>query len=153
MKIRVNKHILILFLYFIYVKGNFTQEAELMRSDYEKRVERTLKLLREVMRRADRIVWRCDPPKYLKGENYDEVTRLLQGFVENEVDMNDEETCRENCGFYQSTKSQGCFKDLYCSRQPRCSGKLYHCTYIDSDMWICPAVSLENKNPLGNEII
>ncbi|XP_017481311.1 PREDICTED: uncharacterized protein LOC108370494 isoform X1 [Rhagoletis zephyria] len=123
----------------IYGKGNFTQEVDLMRMDFEKRTERTLKLLREVMRRADRIVWRCDPAKFVRGKNYDEVTRLLQGYIENEVDLNKEETCRETCDFYQSTRSEGCFKDLYCARQPRCSGKLYHCTFVDSDMWVCPA--------------
>ncbi|XP_014085940.3 uncharacterized protein orion isoform X2 [Bactrocera oleae] len=123
----------------IYGKGNFSQEVELMRMDYVKRTERALKLLREVMRRADRILWRCDPKKFEQGKNYDEVTRLLQGYIENEVDLNKEETCRENCAFYQSTRSEGCFKDLYCARQPRCSGKLYHCTYVDADMWVCPA--------------
>ncbi|XP_054731039.1 uncharacterized protein LOC129239524 isoform X1 [Anastrepha obliqua] len=123
----------------IYGKGNYTEEVNLTRMDYEKRTGRTLKLLREVMRRADRIVWRCDPAKFIRGKNYDEVTRLLQGYIENEVDLNKEETCRETCDFYQSTRSEGCFKDLYCARQPRCSGKVYHCTFVDSDMWVCPA--------------
>ncbi|XP_004527139.1 uncharacterized protein LOC101457975 isoform X2 [Ceratitis capitata] len=123
----------------IYGKGNFSQEVELARMEYEKRTGRSLKLLREVMRRADRILWRCDPNKFVQGQNYDEVTRLLQGYIENEVDLNKEETCRETCDFYQSTRSEGCFKDLYCSRQPRCSGKLYHCTFVDSDMSVCPA--------------
>ncbi|XP_017029168.1 uncharacterized protein orion isoform X2 [Drosophila kikkawai] len=123
----------------VYGKGNFTQEAELMRMDYEKRTERTLKLLKDVMLRADRIVYRCDPDKYVKGVNYDEVTRLLQGYIENEVDLNNEETCRETCSFYQSTRSEGCFKDLYCARQPRCSGRLYNCQFVDSDMWVCPS--------------
>ncbi|XP_017113092.1 uncharacterized protein LOC108136442 isoform X1 [Drosophila elegans] len=123
----------------VYGKGNYTQEAELMRSDYEKRTERTLKLLKDVMLRADRIVYRCDPGKHVKGVTYDEVTRLLQGYIENEVDLNNEETCRETCSFYQSTRSEGCFKELYCARQPRCSGRLYDCQFVDSDMWVCPS--------------
>ncbi|XP_017056016.1 uncharacterized protein LOC108097935 isoform X1 [Drosophila ficusphila] len=123
----------------VYGKGNYTQEAELMRSDYEKRTERTLKLLKDVMLRADRIVYRCDPPKHIRGVTYDEVTRLLQGYIENEVDLNNEETCRETCAFYQSTRSEGCFKELYCARQPRCSGRLYNCQFVDSDMWVCPS--------------
>ncbi|XP_016923096.2 uncharacterized protein orion isoform X1 [Drosophila suzukii] len=123
----------------VYGKGNYTQEAELMRSDYEKRTERTLKVLKDVMLRADRIVYRCDPAKHVPGVTYDEVTRLLQGYIENEVDLNNEETCRETCGFYQSTRSEGCFKDLYCSRQPKCTGRLYNCQFVDSDMWVCPS--------------
>lgn len=62
----------------VYGKGNYTQEAELMRNDYQKRTERTLKLLKDVMLRADRIVYRCDPPKHIAKVTYDEVTRLLQ---------------------------------------------------------------------------
>ncbi|KAH8281295.1 hypothetical protein KR018_008287 [Drosophila ironensis] len=123
----------------VYGKGNFTQEAELMRSDYEKRTERTLKLLKDVMLRADRIVYRCDPPKHIAKVTYDEVTRLLQGYVENEVDLNNEETCRETCDFYQATRTEGCFKEKWCARQPRCSGRVYNCQFIDSDMWVCPS--------------
>lgn len=123
----------------VYGRGNFSQEAELMRRDYEKRTERTLKLLKEVMRRSDRILWRCDPPKHIPNVTYDEVTRLLQGYIENEVDLNTDETCRETCSYYQSTRSEGCFKELFCARQPRCSGRLYNCQYVDSDMWVCPS--------------
>ncbi|XP_017139529.1 uncharacterized protein LOC108153940 isoform X1 [Drosophila miranda] len=143
----------------VYGKGNFTQEAELMRTDYERRTERTLKLLKDVMTRADRIVWRCDPKKHEAGVTYDEVTRLLQGYIENEVDLNNEETCRETCSFYQSTRSEGCYKDLYCARQPRCSGRLYDCQFVDSDMWVCPSpknstrryeyIEYENGRTLG----
>ncbi|XP_017092961.2 uncharacterized protein orion isoform X1 [Drosophila bipectinata] len=123
----------------VYGKGNYTQEAELMRNDYEKRTERTLKLLKDVMLRADRIVYRCDPPKHIPKVTYDEVTRLLQGYVENEVDLNNEETCRETCDYYQSTRAEGCFKEKYCARQQRCSGRIYNCQFIDSDMWVCPS--------------
>ncbi|XP_034489780.1 uncharacterized protein LOC117793546 isoform X2 [Drosophila innubila] len=123
----------------VYGKGNFSKEAEIMRRDYEKRTERAVNLLKEVMRRADRIVWRCDPTKHVSKVTYDEVTRLLQGYIENEVDLNGDETCRETCSYYQSTRSEGCFKDKYCARQPKCSGRLYNCQYIDSDMWVCPS--------------
>ncbi|KAH8396025.1 hypothetical protein KR222_001909 [Zaprionus bogoriensis] len=129
----------------VYGRGNFSQEAELMRRDYEKRTERTLKVLREVMRRSDRTLWRCDPDKHIANVTYDEVTRLLQGYIENEVDMNTDETCRETCGYYQSTRSEGCFKDLYCARQPKCTGRLYNCQYVDSDMWVCPATQSSTR--------
>ncbi|XP_023032660.1 uncharacterized protein LOC6644823 isoform X1 [Drosophila willistoni] len=143
----------------VYGKGNYTQEAELMRQNYEKRTERTLKPLREVMRRADRIVWRCDPPKHKAAVTYDEITRLLQGYIENEVDLNTDETCRETCSFYQATRSEGCFKELFCARQPKCSGRLFDCQFVDSDMWVCPSaqnstrryeyVEYENGRVLG----
>ncbi|CAD7090027.1 unnamed protein product [Hermetia illucens] len=143
----------------IYDKGNFTDEAKLMRADFEKRSIESQEMVKQVMQRADRVLWTCDPPVYVKGETYDEVTRLLQGYIENEVDMNPDHTCRENCGYYVESKSHGCFKDLYCSRQPRCNGKILSCTYVDSDMWICPAsekstrryeyITYENGRSLG----
>lgn len=76
------------------------------------------------------------------GITFDQVTRLLQGYVENEVDMNPDGTCRENCGFYTLAKHHNCFKDQYCSKQKACSGRILNCGYIDSDMWVCPAVSI-----------
>ncbi|XP_075158797.1 uncharacterized protein LOC142232004 isoform X2 [Haematobia irritans] len=121
----------------VYGKGNFTQEAELMRKDFEKRTDKTVRLLRDVMKRADRIVWRCDPDKYVLGQNYDEVTRLLQGYIENEVDMNYNRECWQTCEDYTSTKNEGCFKDKFCARQERCSGNIHSCRRFDSDMFIC----------------
>ncbi|XP_030378227.1 uncharacterized protein LOC115626861 isoform X2 [Scaptodrosophila lebanonensis] len=145
----------------VYGKGNFTQEAELMRNDYERRTERTLKLLQEVMRRSARIVWRCDPEPqhHVLGQTYDEVTRLLQGFIENEVDLNSDETCRETCSYYQNTRTESCFKEKFCARQPGCKGRLYNCQFVQSDMWVCQAplnstrryeyVEYENGSVLG----
>ena len=112
-----------------------------MRNDYEKRTQKTVRLLREVMNRADRIVWRCDPEKYILGQTYEEVTRLMQGYIENEVDMNYNRECWKTCGDYESTKNEGCFKDKFCARQERCSGHIHNCNYVDSDMTICPSVS------------
>lgn len=123
-----------------YGKGNYTKESELMRQSFEERAARTQALLRKVMLRADRQVWRCDPTQHVEGTTYVAVTRLLQGYIENEVDMNADRTCRENCAQYTLTESFGCFKDQYCSKQPKCAGKILNCQYIDSDMWICPAV-------------
>uniref|UniRef100_A0ABK9ND08 Uncharacterized protein n=1 Tax=Glossina morsitans morsitans TaxID=37546 RepID=A0ABK9ND08_GLOMM len=121
----------------IYGKGNFTQESELMREGYHQRTERTVRLLREVMNRADRIVWRCDPQTYKLGQTYEEVTRLIQGYIENEVDMNHNTECWRTCADYEFAKSEGCFKDKFCARQERCTGHIHNCRYVDSDMFIC----------------
>lgn len=98
--------------------------------------------MQKVMERADRSVWRCDPRHHIEGETYITVTRLLQGYIENEVDMNNDNTCRENCQAYQFTETYSCYKELFCARQPKCSGKLLNCQFFDSDMWICPSVSI-----------
>lgn len=74
------------------------------------------------------------------------MTKLLQGYIENEVDMNSDGTCRDNCAYYNVAENHGCFKDKYCSKQPRCGGRILECRYIDSDMWICPSVSYFNNH-------
>ncbi|KAJ8969231.1 hypothetical protein NQ317_002186 [Molorchus minor] len=98
---------------------------------------------------------------YGQGETYEEITQLLQGYVQNEVDLNSEGTCRENCAEYTYTRSHGCFKNLYCRQQRRCNGKIISCKYVDSDMWICPAnpfsgrryeyIEYENGRVLGRK--
>uniref|UniRef100_U5EP73 Putative secreted protein n=1 Tax=Corethrella appendiculata TaxID=1370023 RepID=U5EP73_9DIPT len=128
-----------------YGKGNFTKESELMRNNFEDRIEKTQAILQKVMERSDRDIWRCDPNKFIENENYLQITRLLQGYIENEVDMNSDSTCRENCGAYPVADIHGCYQDLYCAKQPKCTGKLYDCMYEDSDMWICPASSKSNR--------
>jgi hypothetical protein len=31
-----------------------------------------------------------------------------------------------------------CFKDKFCSQQPRCdNGRLYDCSFYDADAWVC----------------
>lgn len=115
-----------------------------MRERFNERTLRTQELLRKVMERTDRSVWRCDPSNHVEGETFIAITRLLQGYIENEVDMNTDNTCRENCAAYSFTESYGCYKDLYCARQQRCAGKLINCQFVDSDMSICPAVSILN---------
>lgn len=119
-----------------------------MHQSFLDRTAKTQELLRHVMSLADRIVWRCDPSQHVEGETYLAVTRLLQGFIENEVDMNNDGTCKENCAAYQFAENQGCFKDLYCAKQPKCTGKLLNCQFVDSDMWICPSVSKVNVTSL-----
>ncbi|XP_055682552.1 uncharacterized protein LOC129789617 isoform X1 [Lutzomyia longipalpis] len=142
-------------------KGNYTQEAQLMRQRFENRTERTQELVKRVMERSELSVWRCDPDVHVEGETYEQFTRLLQGYIENEVDMNTDGTCKENCAAYTFTESHGCFKDLYCAQQPQCKGKIINCTYVDSDMWICPSklhtnrryeyIRYENGRVLGEE--
>jgi len=68
------------------------------------------------------------------------LNQLFQGFIVNEVDLNSDNTCRENCAYYQYTKSYGCFHNLFCAQQRQCNGKILHCEYIDSDMRVCPTV-------------
>ncbi|XP_013164309.1 PREDICTED: uncharacterized protein LOC106115465 isoform X3 [Papilio xuthus] len=129
----------------IYGKGNFTQEASLTRQRYGERSARTATAAKAALAMARRDVYRCDPPVHKEGETYAEVTRLLQGYIENEVDMNTEGTCRDNCAYYTLAERHDCFKDQFCSRQETCNGRIINCQYIDSDMNVCQASGRNNK--------
>lgn len=91
------------------------------------------------MQKADRLVWRCDPQQHIEGKTYEEVTRLLQGYIENEVDMSSSRDCMQSCAAYGRTKNEGCYMEQFCARQERCSGQIHDCYYPGS-MKACPSV-------------
>ncbi|KAG8292097.1 uncharacterized protein LOC124366309 isoform X2 [Homalodisca vitripennis] len=146
----------------VYGKGNFTLESELMRERYLERMAEQAISLKEALSNADAAYWRCDPKHHVEGETYAQLTRLLQGYIQNEVDLNSQQTCRENCGYYQVTKQHGCYENNFCARQRGCNGDIVECQYIDSDMWVCQAdptlsrrrydwIEFENGRVLGNK--
>ncbi|KAH8312106.1 hypothetical protein KR044_009409 [Drosophila immigrans] len=117
--------------------GNYTEETDLLRLNYEKRTEHALNVLRTEMLQADRNFWRCDPPHHVSKVTYDEVTRLLQGYIENEDGLNADRTCKRTCDAYQDTRVSGCISDSFCGTQPPCTGRVHSCRFIDSKMWVC----------------
>ncbi|XP_004925383.1 uncharacterized protein LOC101735738 isoform X3 [Bombyx mori] len=144
----------------LYGKGNFSQEASLTRERYGQRTTQAANVVRGVLSSASRDLYRCDPIQHEEGKTYDQVTRLLQGYIENEVDMNPQGTCQENCGYYTLTQRYGCYDDQLCTQQKTCGGRIINCQYIDSDMWVCPSgdskrrydwVTYENGRTLGQK--
>lgn len=129
----------------IYNKGNFTTEAKMLHDNYLERMSQQANALKESMKRADSSYWKCDPRIHEEGKTYTEVTKVLQGFLVNEVDLNKEVTCREDCPFYKYTKQYTCYKDNYCAKQPRCNGNVVGCEFVDSDMWVCQAPSSSTR--------
>ncbi|XP_061715652.1 uncharacterized protein LOC133523945 isoform X2 [Cydia pomonella] len=129
----------------IYGKGNYTEEASLTRQRYAERTEKTAAAAKAALAMSKRGVYRCDPAQHKEGETFAQVTRLLQGYIENEVDMNTDGTCRDNCAYYSLAERHGCFKELYCAKQRPCNGRILNCQYIDSDMWVCPAGRNSNR--------
>ncbi|XP_017025400.1 uncharacterized protein [Drosophila kikkawai] len=126
-------------------RTEFTVQQEMVREGFKRRMNRTRMLIKDQMSGADQTVWRCNPQRPKAGVTYDEVTRLLQGYIENEVDLSAEETCRHDCAYYQSTRNdKGCHGDEFCSKQPRCRGGLYNCQFVESDLKVCQ--SAENSH-------
>ncbi|XP_041563006.1 uncharacterized protein LOC108139448 isoform X2 [Drosophila elegans] len=126
-------------------QGGSIEDENRSRDAYKRRTPTTLPKIKQLMSRADRSVWRCDPREHEVRVTYEEVTRLLQGYIENEVDLNSDGSCSRGCAYYKSTKSEGCFDNKFCSEQPKCSGGVYDCRYVESNMKICQAASNQNR--------
>ncbi|XP_072747595.1 uncharacterized protein Orion isoform X2 [Anoplolepis gracilipes] len=130
----------------LYNEGNnFNEEIQTLKHQYSIRTSETLRAVKTAMAFAPRVLWRCDPSVHKLDETYTELKQLFQGYIVNEVDLNSDNTCKENCAYYAYTKVYGCYKDQFCAQQRRCNGKILHCEYIDSDMWICPSDKNSNR--------
>ena len=46
----------------------------------------------------------------MEEETFLQVKGFLQGYIENEVDMNEYGTCRAKCSEYTYAESKGCYK-------------------------------------------
>ncbi|XP_050451579.1 uncharacterized protein LOC126851539 isoform X1 [Cataglyphis hispanica] len=130
----------------LYNEGNnFNEEIQALKHQYAIRTFETLRAVKTAMAFAPRDLWRCDPSVHKLDETYTELKQLFQGYIVNEVDLNSDNTCKENCIYYTYTKVYGCYKDQFCAQQRRCNGKILHCEYIDSDMWVCPSDKNSNR--------
>jgi len=121
----------------IYEKGNFTVEAEAARERFQQQATEKMASIRAVLPSLSRQFHRCDPAQHSQGETYLELTKLLQGYIENEVDMNERGTCNSQCSAYSFTESRSCYQDLFCAKQPRCKGRIFDCQFFHADAWVC----------------
>ncbi|XP_053987379.1 uncharacterized protein LOC128880873 isoform X2 [Hylaeus volcanicus] len=119
--------------------SNFTDEMDLVTQQYATRTSETVRAVKTAMAFAPRDLWKCDARKQELDETYTKFIDLFQGYIVNEVDLNHESSCRQNCAYYSYAKVQGCYKDQYCAKQRQCNGKILECEYVDSDMWVCPS--------------
>ncbi|RXG53609.1 hypothetical protein Avbf_11082 [Armadillidium vulgare] len=77
--------------------------------------------------------------QHKEGETFVMITELLQGYIENEVDLNKKGTCGSTCKSYQHAVVEGCYlpDDQYCGKHRRCKGKVHDCTFFKSDAEVC----------------
>lgn len=75
---------------------------------------------------------------------YEQITNFLQGFIDNELNFNQEDTCSQNCEDYTKTKNVVCADKTMCTREKIhheatvCNGDIYDCTEIESnDLDVC----------------
>ena len=79
--------------------------------------------MKGVLPNMNREYWRCDPKQHQEGKTYVKMTELLQGVIENEVDLNNRASCKDKCSSYTVAETHGCFKGLFCAKQNRCKGR------------------------------
>lgn len=66
------------------------------------------------------------------------MTKFLQGFVDNEANLNPESSCSSQCNDYKQTKHFQCETGTLCDTEERddpnlrCNGILRECSEIDS---------------------
>lgn len=83
---------------------------------------------------------------------YHQITRFIQGYVDNEVNLNADHSCKQTCADYKNTKSYGCEEKTMCAEyahidqaSTRCTGTIYNCDYVDDDLTVCPVIILYIK--------
>lgn len=118
-------------------KGNFTVEAERAKSKFSTEAEEKLKKVEEILPSLSRRFRRCDPPSHVEGQTFLQVKGFLQGYIENEVDMNEWGSCKSQCSDYTYTEPKGCYKDMFCAKQKRCGGRIFDCEFYHADAWVC----------------
>lgn len=72
------------------------------------------------------------------------MTNFLQGYIDNELNFNVEDTCTNNCADYTKTKNIHCADKTMCAENQRqrdltvCNGDVYDCQEMDSiDIDVC----------------
>lgn len=145
-------HLHIWFLFHFPFSGNYRQTAQKLREEYLDRTHQTQDIARHFLEYSKRDIWRCDPNRYTVG-TYEEVTNFLQGYLDNEANLNPENSCQSTCEDYTVTENYGCFEDTYCALKPEkereraiCKGKIVNCEFLGSDLNVCSSVSLHIVN-------
>lgn len=81
-----------------------------------------------------------------------QVTKLLQGYVDNEVNLNESNDCKKKCNDYTLTKNYQCYNGSLCDparEDPfirKCNGNVVNCQFIEGDMKICPSANDRSRN-------
>lgn len=78
---------------------------------------------------------------------YPFVISNIQGYVDNEINLNADKSCRQTCSDFPITKNYGCSKDTLCEDYQhidqssiQCKGTIYNCDFVEDDLTICPVL-------------
>ncbi|KAK9746573.1 protein of unknown function (DUF4803) [Popillia japonica] len=144
----------------VHAGGYFSTESSLANEQIRYILQKLLQETIQVTGNLSRHYWKDDPVQYRKGENYLEISRLLQGYVINEKILNNGKSCYGKCETFKEVDIVKCHNDPFCRKQSRCGGKVYSCRSLETiDMQICLApagtsrrynyIEYANHNTLG----
>ncbi|KAG4078152.1 hypothetical protein HA402_002204 [Bradysia odoriphaga] len=129
----------------VYNIGNKIDEASVLRKRFIDQSKMLQKRVRELMGSAKRDIWKCDMAADFYDGKDNQVTHLLDGYIDNEVNLNNDNDCTQTCSDYKVAKNFGCFEGTYCEQQvqplARCRGTVVDCQFIDWDLEVCPSAS------------
>lgn len=78
---------------------------------------------------------------------YHQITRFIQGYVDNEVNLNQDASCKHTCSDHKQTKNFNCKSDTLCAENhidlasTKCNGTVLNCEFIGDDLTACPVSS------------
>lgn len=91
---------------------------------------------------------------------YHQITRFIQGYVDNEVNMNEDKSCKQTCSDYTNARSFGCAEKTMCSdyghideASIRCKGTIYNCDFVDDGVTVCPVINALARSNLAYFIV
>lgn len=121
--------------------------ATALRQKYVDRTHLVQQHVKTILENAKRETYKCDPNTWAIG-TYEQVTNFLQGYIDNEVNLNPVNDCKKSCPDYTYTEHYNCYNGTYCAQQPNekekemsiCRGKVLDCKFIGSDLNICKSV-------------
>lgn len=78
-----------------------------------------------------------------------QITNFLRGYIDNEINLNVHNSCDRSCSEYKTARQHGCYEGTFCDDRRKagrkdvtCSGQIFDCTFVESDMKICLSVSV-----------
>lgn len=77
-----------------------------------------------------------------------EVTNFIRGYIDNQINLNEEKSCWGTCSDYKFARNYDCDNRTFCYDQknvgeadPVCRGTIFDCGFIEEKMEVCPSVS------------
>lgn len=89
-------------------------------------------IAQNTLKDASRDIWAC----HVNRDNHASVTNFLQGFFDNELNFNTDDTCTKSCSDYTQTRNVACMKKTLCAQSPEnhktiCGGEIRDCINPD----------------------